>query len=212
VKDSRRYDLGRGRATVGGSGVIGSWKRIGLSVTGWILLLAVSCTGTLEEVPFREENPEVQPQEGEPRSYRETEFRFAIAKLENGDFEGARETLNGIAEPEGDRLAEPEVVFALGVIKLLEMDSVERMRGCRDYFQTFAEQYPDGPYRDHADRIVRLLNNHIKGRRQDKKRIKALVEQVRDQEKTIQTLQYKIEKLEEIHRETEQKRHLLDGA
>jgi hypothetical protein len=34
---------------------------------------------------------------------------------------------------------------------------------------------------------------------------------VNDQKQVIQTLEYKIEKLEEIHRETEQKRHLLDG-
>lgn len=211
MKDSGRYALDGRRVKLSGGGGLGASKWIRLSVPGWMLLLAVSCAGTFEGVHFREENRDVQPQEREVPSFRETEFRFAMAKLENGDFEGARETLSGLAEPEGDRAVEPEVVFALGVIKLLEMDSVERMRGCRDYFQAFAEEYPAGPYQEHAERIVRVLNSHIRRTRQDKKRIKELRGQVRDQAKVIQTLQYKIEKLEEIHRETEQKRYFLDG-
>ena len=186
------------------------WKRIGLSVPGWMLLLAVSCTGTLEDINFTEPSTDVQ-QEREHPSFREREFRFAMAKLENGDFEGARETLSGIAEPEDDQQLAPEVAFALGVIKLLEMDSVERMRGCRDYFRTFEDDYPGGPYRELAERIVKVLDSHIKRDQKGKGRIKELTDQVSNQEKVIQTLQYKIEKLEEIHRETEQKRHLLDG-
>jgi hypothetical protein len=175
-----------------------------------MLLLAVACTGPLDNINLREQSTDVQ-QEREPPSFRETEFRFAMAKLENGDVEGARETLSGIAEPEGDQQLAPEVAFALGVIKLLEMDSVERMRGCRDYFQAFADDYPVGPYRELAERIVKVLNSHIKRTQKERSRIKELTDQVSDQEKVIQTLQYKIEKLEEIHRETEQKRHLLDG-
>jgi hypothetical protein len=175
-----------------------------------MLLLAVSCTGTLEKVGFQEESPDVQ-QEREFPSFRETEFRFAVAKIENGDFEGARETLSGISVPEDDQQVEPEVAFAVGVLKLLEMESVERMWGCRDYFQAFADDYPGGPYRDHAERIVQVLNSHIKRAQKEQERIKDLTRQVSDQEKVIQTLQYQIEKLEEIHRETEQKRHLLDG-
>ena len=202
--------MNRRRAKVGSRGNSAPWKGIGLSVPGWVLLLAVSCTGTLEEVSFREQSPDVQ-QEREVPSFRETEFRFAMAKLENGDFEGARETLSGIAEPEDDQEVAPEVAFALGVIKLLEMESMERMRGCRDYFQAFADDFPGGPYREHAERIVQVLNSHIKRAQKEQRRIKELTDQVSDQEKVIQTLQYKIEKLEEIHRETEQKRHLLDG-
>jgi hypothetical protein len=202
--------LNRRRAKVGSRGNSSPWKRIGLSVPGWMLLLAVSCTGTLEKVGFQEEGPDVQ-QEREAPSFRETEFRFAMAKLENGDFEGARETLSGIAEPEDDQQVASEVTFALGVIKLLEMDSVERMRGCRDDFQAFADDFPGGPYREHAERIVQVLNRHIKRAQKEQRRIEELTRQVSDQEKVIQTLQYKIEKLEEIHRETEQKRHLLDG-
>ena len=210
MKDSRGYALDRRRVKVGSRGGFAPWKRIGLSVPVWMLLLAVSCTGTFEEINFREEDPEVQ-QEREVPSFRETEFRFSMAKLENGDFEGARETLSGIAEPEDDQEVAPEVAFALGVIKLLEMESMERMRGCRDYFQAFADDYPGGPYREHAERIVNVLNSHIKRAQKEKRRIKELTRQVSDQEKDIQTLQYKIEKLEEIHRETEQKRHLLNG-
>ena len=187
-----------------------TWKRIGLSIPGWMLLLGVSCTWTLEESIFREESPDVQ-QEREVSSFHETEFRFAMSKLENGDLEGARETLSGIADPEDDQEVAPEVAFALGVIKLLEMESVERMRGCRDYFQAFANDYPSGPYRENAERIVRVLNSHIQRVHRDTRRIRELTQQVSDQEKVIQTLQYQIEKLEEIHRETEQKRHLLDG-
>ena len=186
-----------------------------------MLLLAVSCTGTLEEVSFQEESPDVQPQREFP-SFRETEFRFAMAKLDNGDFEGARETLSGISVPEDDQQVEPEVAFVLGVIKLFEMESVERMRGCRDYFQAFADDYPGGPYREPAERIVQVLNSHINRTQKEERQIKELTGKVSDQEKVIQTLQsdqekviqtlqYKIDKLEEIHRETEQKRLLLDG-
>ncbi len=213
--------MNRRRVKVGTRGDFAPWKRIGLSVPGWMLLLAVSCTGTLQEVGFQEESPDVQ-QEREFPSFRETEFRFAVAKIENGDFEGARETLSGIAETENDQQVDPEVAFALGVIRLLEMESVERMRECRDYFQTFANDYPGGPYREPAERIVQVLNSHINRAQKEESQIKELTGKVSDQEKVIQTLQsdqekviqtlqYKIEKLEEIHRETEQKRHLLEG-
>ena len=202
--------MNRRRVKVGTRGGFSPWKRIGLSAPGWILLLAVSCTGMFEKGGFQEEGPGVQ-QEREAPSFRETEFRFAMAKLENGDFEGARETLSGISVAEDDQQVEPEVAFALGVIKLLEMESVERMTGCRDYFQAFADDYPGGPYREHAERIVQVLDSHIERTQKEKRKIKELTGKVSDQEKVIQTLQYQIEKLEEIHRETEQKRNLLDG-
>jgi hypothetical protein len=182
----------------------------GLSAPGWILLLAASCSGMVDKVDFQEQAPDVQ-QEREAPSFRETEFRLAMQMLESGDFEGARETLSGIPVPEGEHQVEPEVAFALGVIKLLEMESVEQMRGCRDYFQAFADNYPGGPYREHAERIVQVLNSHIMRVQKEETQIKELTVKVSDQEKVIQTLQYQIEKLEEIHRETEQKRNLLDG-
>ena len=210
MKDSGGYALESRRQAVGDNGGVSPWKRIGLSVPVWMFLLVVSCTGMFEEADFREGEPDVQQERAAP-SLRGAEFRFAMAKLENGDFEGARETLSGIEEPEGDQPMEPEVVFALGVIKLLEMESVERMRGCREYFQAFADAYPEGPYREHAEKIVRILNIHIKRLHQEKKRSQELTRQLKEQQKMIQTLQYKIDKLEEIHRETEQKRHLLDG-
>jgi len=167
-----------------------------------------------DKVEFQEQGPDVQQeqeQEQEVPSIRETEFRLAMAMLENGDFQGARETLSGIAVPEGDRQVEPEVAFALGVVKLLEMESVEQMRGCRDYFQAFVDDYPGGPYREPAERIVQVLNSHLERTQKEERQIKELTAKVSDQEKVIQTLQYQIEKLEEIHRETEQKRNLLDG-
>ncbi len=198
----------RRRETVGGSGGLSPWKRSALSISGLMLLLAVSCTGTIEKSVFEEESPDVQ-QEQEVISFSEVEFRFAMTKLENGDFEGARETLSGITE--GDQEAAPEVAFALGVIKLLEMESVGRMRKCRDYFQAFADEHPGGPYRENAERIVQVLNSHIRRVQKGQRRIKELTRQVSEQETVIQTLQYKIEKLEEIHRETEKRRHLLDG-
>lgn len=203
----------RRRVKVGTGGGFSPWKRFGLSAPGWILLLAASCTGMFEKANVQEQAPDVQDvqQEREALSFRETEFRFAMAMLENGDFEGASETLSGISVPEGDQQVEPEVAFALGVVKLLEMESVEQMRGCRDYFQAFANDYPGGPYREHAERIVQVLNICLKRTQQEERRIKELTVKVSDQEKVIQTLQYQIEKLEEIHRETEQKRNLLDG-
>ncbi len=198
------------RETFGGRRVLAAWRRIGFALSGWILLLAVSCLGPFEEV--RVEEPDLETRnDQEAVSFREAEFRFAMTKLENGDFEGARETLSGIAEREDNQEVAPEIAFALGVIKLLDMENLGRMRKCRDYFQAYADQNPGGPYRENAERIVQILTSHIRRAQKEQKRIKDLTLQVSEQEKVIQTLQYKIEKLEEIHRETEQKRHLLDG-
>jgi hypothetical protein len=202
--------LDKRHETAGGRRGCAPRRRIGWFLAGWALLAAVSCTGTLEEVRIPQGGAETSDEQGGV-SFREAEFRFAMAKLENGDFEGARETLSEIAVQEGDQQVEPEVIFALGVLKLLEMEDVDRMRKCKNYFQAFADQHPGGPYRENAERIVHVLNSHLRRAQKQQKRIKQLTLQVSEQEKTIQTLQYKIDKLEEIHRETEQKRHLLDG-
>lgn len=186
-------------------------SRIGFFVFPWALLLVFSCTGTLEEVGFPEQMP-VPPAEQEAPSFPEREFRFALLKLENGDFEGARETLSEIAEREEDPEVTPQATFALGVLKLLDMENGEKMLEGRDYFQAYASRYPDGPYREHAERIAGILSIHVNRSLKEQRQIQELAQKVNDQEKVIQTLQYKIEKLEEIHRETEEKRHLLDGA
>jgi len=174
-----------------------------------MLILAVSCAGTMDSSRIEEQSPEGQNKQN-PVSFSEVEFRFAMTKLENGDFEGSRETLTEIAERDDDSDLAPKVAFALGVIDLLEMEDVGQMKAARDYFQAFSNEHPDGPYRETTDRIVLLLEKHIHRAMQERKRIKQLTQQVSDQEQVIQTLKYKIEKLEEIHRETEQKRHLLE--
>ncbi len=179
---------------------------------GWMLLLsvAVSCAGPIEKSRPQEENSGVQPKQ-EVVSSTEAEFRCAMERLKNGDFSGARKTLIGIRQREDGRDAEPEVTFALGVLKLLDMETLEQMRGCRNYFQTFVDAHPEGPYLEDSKRIVRILNIHIRRAYSDRKRIRDLARQVNEQEQVIHTLRYKIEKLEEISRETEQKRHLLKG-
>jgi hypothetical protein len=210
MKQSTGYALGRGRRVAGGWVGRAPWKGIGLSLSGGILLLAFACSGTLNEVPFNGEDSDVY-KEPETVSFQETAFRFAMVKLENGDFEGARETLNEIEEPEEDPDLASKVAFALGVLKLLKMENMESMRECRRYFQAYAEERPGGPYRENAERIVKILNTHIQRTQRDQRRLQELTQQASEREKVIQTLQYKIEKLEEIHRETEEKRHLLDG-
>jgi hypothetical protein len=174
------------------------------------MVLAVSCAGTMETSQVEEPSPEVQG-ERKPLSFREAEFRFAMTKLENGDFEGSRETLTEMAEGDDAGDLAPKVQFALGVIKLLEMEDLAGMKQARGVFRAFSDAHPDGPYREHAERIVLVLDTHIKRVQQEQAKIRKLTQQVKDQEQTIQTLQYKIEKLEEIHRETEEKRHMLEG-
>jgi hypothetical protein len=199
-------------AVIRGAGRDGR-RRHGVFLAGWALLAvaAISCTRTFEEVGFPEPRPGVF-QEQETPSLSEREFRFALLKLENGDFQGARETLSEIVGREDDPTVAPEVSFSLGVLDLLEAESHERLKACRDYFQAYAAQYPRGPYRDHADRIVRILTLQIHRAEAEQRRIEELTQRVSDQEKVIQTLEFKIEKLEEIHRETEQKRHLPEGG
>lgn len=198
-----RRDIGRGK-----KGRLLSLN--GSSFLGCMLILAVSCTGTIESSRIEEPSTEVQKKQ-KPVSFSEVEFRFAMTKLENGDFEGGRETLTEIAERDDNSDLAPKVAFALGVIHLLEMEDVRRMESARDYFQAFLSEHPDGPYGETTGRIVLLLDKHIHRAKQEQKRIKQLTQQVSDQEQVIQTLKYKIEKLEEIHRETEQKRHLLEA-
>ncbi len=181
-----------------------------IAVLGWMLLAAVSCTGPFEKSRFLEGSSGVQ-QELVVVSFIEAVLRFALVKLENGDFAGARETLTEIRQREDSQEVEPEVTFALGVLKLLDMETMERMRGCRHYFQAFVDEHPGGPYRENAERIVQVLSSHIRREQKERKRIKDLIRQVSDQEQVIHTLRYKIEKLEEINRETEKKRHLLRG-
>jgi outer membrane protein assembly factor BamD (BamD/ComL family) len=185
-------------------------NRNGSFFLGCMLVWAVSCTGMMQSSRTEEPSPEVQ-EEQRTVSFSEVEFRFAMTKLENGDYEGSRETLTEIAEREEEGDLAPKVAFALGVLHLLEMEDVGRMKEARDYFQAFSKEYPDGPYRETTDRIVLLLEKHIQRAKQQQKRIRQLTKQASDQEQVIQTLKYKIEKLEEIHRETEQKRHLLEG-
>jgi hypothetical protein len=176
-----------------------------------VLILAVSCTWTTESSLTEQQGPEVQAKQ-RMVSFSEVEFRFAMTKLENGDFEGSRETLTEIAERDDDSDLAPKVAFALGVIHLLEMEDVEGMGVAREAFQVFSNEHPDGPYRETADRIILLLDKHIQRSKQEVKRVKQLTQKVSEQEQVIQTLKYKIEKLEEIHRETEQKRHLLEAG
>ena len=182
----------------------------GLLFVGWMLILAIACTGIMDSSRMEEQNAEVQ-KEQEPVSFSEVEFRFAMTKLENGDFEGSRETLAEIAKRDDDSDLAPKVAFALGVIQLLEMEDVERMEAARESFQALSDEYPDGPYREITNRIILLLDKHIHRGKQENKMVKQLTQQVKDQQGVIQTLKYKIEKLEEIHRETEQKRHLLES-
>ena len=115
-----------------------------------------------------------------------------------------------IAERDDNNDLAPKVAFALGVIHLLESEDLEGMKAARESFQAFSDEYPDGPYREITDRIILLLDRQILRAKQEQKRVKQLTQKVSEQEEVIQTLKYKIEKLEEIHRETEQKRHLLE--
>ena len=182
----------------------------GLLVLGLMLALAVSCARVMEWSHPEEPRPEVQKGQ-KTVSFSEVEFRFAMTKLENGDFDGSRETLTEIEARNDDSDLAPKVAFALGVIQLLEMEDVERMEVARESFQALSEEYPDGPNREITDRIILLLDKHIHREKQEQERVKQLTQQVNDQQGVIQALKYKIEKLEEIDRETEQKRQLLES-
>ena len=181
-----------------------------LSLSGWGIFLALSCSSTMETSPFETQAPAEEPAQ-EAVSFSEAEFRFAMIKLENGDFEGSRETLTEMAKRDDATDVEPKVEFALGVIKLLDMVGTDGMKEARDYFQAFVDRYPGGPYREPAQRIVSVVDGYLKQQEKEQRRINQLTQQVSDQEQVIQTLGYKIEKLEEIHRETEEKRHSLEG-
>lgn len=188
------------------------WLRRGLalSLAGGGIFLVLSCSSTMETSPFEEQAP-VEEAAQEAVSFSEAEFRFAMIKLENGDFEGSRETLTEMAKRDDATDVEPKVEFAIGVIKLLDMAGTDGMEEARDYFQAFVDSHPGGPYLEPAQKIVLVLDGYLKQQEKEQQRINQLTQQVSDQEQVIQNLGYKIEKLEEIHRETEEKRHLLEG-
>jgi len=195
----------------------GKWEnrplrsRKGWSLPGWVLILTISCTGTIEKSVFEEETPRIQ-QEQEVVSFSEQGFRFALTHLENGDFEGAREALKEIVQKDDNIELASKVEFFLGVIKLLEMEDLERMSVCRDDFQKYADEHPGGPYRELAEQIVCILDAHINLAKKDQKRIRELTQQMSDQEKVIQNLQAQIKNLEDIHRRAEERRRQLLDA
>ena len=69
------------------------------------------------------------------------------------------------------------------------------------------DEDPNGPYSESAERIVVLIDAIDA----QIKRIEELTRKEVEQEKLIRTLKYKIEKLEEIRRETEEKRQILEN-
>jgi outer membrane protein assembly factor BamD (BamD/ComL family) len=144
------------------------------------------------------------------RTIEKSRYALAMDKLEKGDYESAHEVFTEIAEREEADDLSTRVEFAIGLIKLLEMEDFPRMKECRDYFEDYSDRYPEGPHRENANRIVRLLNQHIMRAEREERTIKELTEQIEQQEKVNQTLQYQIQKLEEIHLDTERKRHLLE--
>jgi hypothetical protein len=184
----------------------GNWS--GRVLLAWMVVLVLSCTGTIEQSRVEEETPVEQEVQEEMLSSCDQEFRLAMAKLETGDLEGTREILTPVAERDEDKEMAARAEFALGVIQLLEIEDLARMKAARDYFEAYSNHHPDGPYLGHSDRIVLILDREIKRANEEQHKIRQLTEQLKDQEKVIQTLQYKIEKLEEIFKETESKRHL----
>ncbi len=171
-----------------------------------LVLLCASCSAPLGEKTGRGAG-EIEP----AAVARNEALRRAQEDLRRGDYEGARGVLEGIKEEGAEGRADDEAGFLLGLVRLLEIEDLESARACRDYFRAYRKAHPEGAHRAVADRIVRLLDRCLEETGRRERRIKDLEARIRGQEEEIRTLRYQIEKLEEIHRETERERRLLES-
>jgi hypothetical protein len=189
------------------------WFR--LFVLGWIIVFSASCTQAINERLFKKQVVEGSGQESTAHGGISscpscTRFQKALQHLQAGRNETAREIFKELLREGGTSHVGPASEFYLGVIKLFDMEDLQGMEECRNYFEGYIEQYPTEPYKANAVRIVRLLEKHIEQAHTEEQQVKKLNRVVQEQAREIRTLKYQMRKLEEIHEETDRKRDLLE--
>lgn len=188
--------------------------RLRLFVLGWIIVFSASCTQTINERLFKKQVVEGPPQEsmahgGISSCPSCTRFQKALQHLQGGRNETAREIFKELSREGGTSHVGPASEFYLGVINLFDMEDLQGMEACKSYFEKYIEKYPTEPYKANAVRIVRLLEKHIEQAHSEEGQVKKLNRVVQEQAREIRTLKYQMQKLEEIHEETDKKRELL---
>jgi hypothetical protein len=130
-----------------------------------------------------------------------------LALIEKGRLAEARKRLDaGLEKPAGEG-TDPAAAFELAVALLVEPADTGRLKSFRDMFQRYALSLPpEGPAKDHAERVLRLLDIRIREADRERSRTRALHEFVQKQQKELEDLEYKLRRLEEIQQETEMKR------
>ncbi len=188
--------------------------RLRLFVLGWIIVFSASCTQTINERLFKKQVVEGPPQEsmahgGISSCPSCTRFQKALQHLQGGRNETAREIFKELSREGGTSHVGPASEFYLGVINLFDMEDLQGMEACKSYFEEYIEKYPTEPYKANAVRIVRLLEKHIEQAHSEEGQVKKLNRVVQEQAREIRTLKYQMQKLEEIHEESDKKRELL---
>jgi hypothetical protein len=103
--------------------------------------------------------------------------------------------------------ADPRTVpFELAVAVLVVQTNKE-LEEFTKTFQRYVKSLPQtGDGWEYAELILWLLEDRIREAEKKKKRIEVLGQRVKNREKALEDLEYKLQKLEEIQQETERKR------
>jgi len=170
------------------------------------MVLHGACGHTWKETPAANPVIPVPPPSREvllPEGYEEVLILIEDDKRSEA-LDRLKESLEGRSVEDSDPDA---AAFELAAALLLGKTDLARLKAFKESFQRYAESLPpNGAGQDHAERIARLLNERIQEADRKRRRTKALYRLVEQQEKALEDLEYKLQKLEEIQQETEMKR------
>jgi len=173
---------------------------------GLLCVLLVSCSGFFGGAGSQQ----VLPQTYGADALAQQGLKKALQLIQEGKRKEARTVLETLLQEEEPARMNPSMVLYLGAMQLLEREEPARLEASKEYLQACTERFPAGPYRDNAEQIVRLLEGRIKKARREGIRNREMGRLVEKQKEEIQSLKYKIQKLEEIQKETDLKRESLD--
>jgi hypothetical protein len=129
-----------------------------------------------------------------------------LTLIEQGKSDEAGRRLEAVFAPSGAPDTGSPSVFELAARILTKKTDLERLQAFREAFERYGRQLPEEGDRIHAARIVSLLDARIAEAERERRRWRILNQLVIEKEKNLQDLRYKLQKLEEIQKETEMKR------
>jgi TolA-binding protein len=139
-------------------------------------------------------------------------LRQAVTLFDQGERAKAAEIFTEVLESGGSTEVKSKAYFYLGMIKLFESGDQAGLQDCKNHFDAYGQRFPNGPHQKICQDISAMLGKHIEQSRKQQQRIRALSRRVKELGEEAETLQYKIQKMEEIQQETDRKRKALDST